>query len=170
MLKYSCSSVSESAVVELVMLDVTIVALFSWWTSDPFGEIIGAPERAALSDIFLCPGSFGLTSTCSWVGCRTSESFLVTLLCLANRRDPPSMLVRSADSRESFLGWLEGAAREGDSSRIVGGALSPLAGRADGLSFCFDFLMVILFLTDSLKVAEQKMTVKTEHFRKCLCY
>ena len=103
MLKYSCSSVSDSAVVELVMLEVTRVALLNLWTSAPFADTVGAPERAASSDIFLCPGSLGLTTTRSCVGIGASESFLVTALCRAEGGDR-SMLVGSAASSESFLG------------------------------------------------------------------
>ena len=139
--------------VELVMLEVTRVALFIWWTSEPSGDIVGAPESAASRDIFLCPGSFGLTSTCSWVGTGTSDSFLVTLLCLGDEGEPQRILIGSEVSRESFLGWLEGVG-EGDSSRMVGGALRPLVGSANELSFCFDFLMVTLFLTDALQLAK----------------
>ena len=150
MLKYSGSSVSESAVVELLMLEVMTVALFSWWMSAPSGVIIGAPESAASSDIFLCPGRLGLTSTFSCVGIGISESFLLTAVCLADGGEPLNTLVGSAASRESFRGCSEGMG-EGDSSRMVGGALRPLVGRGKEFSISFDFLIVTLFLTDCLQ-------------------
>jgi hypothetical protein len=140
-------------VVELVMLEVIRVALFSWWTSEPSGDIVGAPESAASRDIFLCPGSFGLTSTRSCVGTGTSDSFLVTWPCLGDEGESRGILIGSEVSRESFLDWLEGVG-EGDSSCMVGGALRPLVGLAIELSFCFDFLMVTLFLTDCLQLAK----------------
>ena len=151
MLKYSCSSVSDSAVVEL---DVTSVALLILWTSFPFADINGAPERAASSDIFLCPGSLGLTVTCSCVGCGASESFRVTALCLMCGGDL-IMSVGSAASRDSFLGGSNNGVGEGDSSRMAGGALRPLLGRRNEESFSFDFLIVTLFLTDCLQWTDQ---------------
>lgn len=91
-------------------------------------------------------------ATRSCVGTVDSESFLVTPLCLPDVKDELGALIpRSVVSNDCFLGCEEGIGDgDGDSSRMVGGALRPFVGGPDKLPDCFVFLTVILLLTDCL--------------------